>query len=214
MKIIDGLYAFMWRDATRNNCNTYFIDGSKKILIDPGLKSLFSHVKKGFEKLDVLPEEIDLVIATHGHPDHLEAVQLFEQPTMFTMGLEEYRFFEKTVGKYFKLPDPAFFLQEGDLTIGDNQFQIISTPGHSPGSISLYWIDHKVLFSGDVIFSRGIGRTDLPGGKGKLLKNSILRLAELDIEYLMPGHGVIVSGREAVKANFRMIEESWFSYLR
>jgi len=214
MKIMDALYAFMWRDVTRNNCNTYFINGSKKILIDPGLKSLFSHVKKGFEKLDVSPEETDLVIATHGHPDHLEAVQLFEQPTMFTMGREEYRFFEKTVGKYFKLPDPAFFLQEGELAIGDNRFQVISTPGHSPGSVSLYWIEQKVLFSGDVIFKRGIGRTDLPGGKGGLLKESIKRLAKLDIEYLMPGHGEIVSGREAVKANFQMIEDTWFSYLR
>ena len=214
MKIMDGLYAFMWRDVTRNNCNTYFINGSKKILIDPGLKSLFSHVKKGFEELDISPEETDLVIATHGHPDHLEAVQLFEQPTMFTMGREEYQFFEKTVGKYFKLPDPAFFLQEGELVIGDNRFQVISTPGHSPGSVSLYWIEQKVLFSGDVIFKRGIGRTDLPGGKGGLLKESIKRLAKLDIEYLMPGHGEIVSGREAVKANFQMIEDTWFSYLR
>ncbi len=214
MKIMDGLHAFMWRDVTRNNCNTYFIEGSTRILIDPGLKGLFSHVKKGFEKLNVSPEDIDLVIATHGHPDHLEAVQLFGQPTMFAINRKEYRFFEKTVGKYFKLPDPAFFLQEGELAIGDNRFQVISTPGHSPGSISLYWIDRKVLFSGDVIFSRGVGRTDLPGGKGGLLKESIKRLATLDIEYLMPGHGVIVSGKEAVQANFQMIEETWFSYLR
>jgi glyoxylase-like metal-dependent hydrolase (beta-lactamase superfamily II) len=93
------------------------------------------------------------------------------------------------------------------------RIQVISTPGHSPGSLCLYWPERKVLFSGDVAFDQGIGRSDLPGGNSKLLKESLRRIAQLDIEYLLPGHGNVIAGREAVQANFRMIESCWFNYL-
>jgi hydroxyacylglutathione hydrolase len=92
-------------------------------------------------------------------------------------------------------------------------FEVIQTPGHSPGSICLYWPDKKILFTGDVVFNQGIGRTDLPGGNGKELKESIKKISRLDAEYLLPGHGDIVSGREAVKTNFANIERDWFHYL-
>jgi glyoxylase-like metal-dependent hydrolase (beta-lactamase superfamily II) len=92
-------------------------------------------------------------------------------------------------------------------------FQVIQTPGHSPGSVCIYWPDKKVLFTGDVAFNQGIGRTDLPGGDGQELKESIKRISLLDVEYLLSGHGDILSGREKVKANFGDIEEMWFPYL-
>ncbi|MRR38188.1 MBL fold metallo-hydrolase, partial [bacterium] len=104
-------------------------------------------------------------------------------------------------------------LQEGDLALGDKSFRIILTPGHSPGSASLYWPEKKALFTGDVVFSQSIGRTDLPGGSGKQLKESISRLAELDVEVLCPGHGDIVAGRENVKKNFKLIKDFWFNQL-
>jgi glyoxylase-like metal-dependent hydrolase (beta-lactamase superfamily II) len=112
-----------------------------------------------------------------------------------------------------EFPAPAFFLQEGDLVIGDKTFRVILTPGHSPGSICLYWPEKKVLFTGDVVFSQSIGRTDLPGGSGKQLKESISRLAELDVEVLCPGHGDVVAGRENVQKNFKMIRDYWFNQL-
>jgi glyoxylase-like metal-dependent hydrolase (beta-lactamase superfamily II) len=104
-------------------------------------------------------------------------------------------------------------LQEGELNIGSVQLQILQTPGHSPGSLCLYWPERKALFSGDVAFDRSIGRSDLPGGNGRLLKESLQRIGQLDVEYLLPGHGNIVTGREAVRANFQLIESYWFSYL-
>ncbi|MBW1740131.1 MAG: MBL fold metallo-hydrolase [Deltaproteobacteria bacterium] len=218
MKVTDNLHAFIWRDITTNNCNTYLIDGPQKILIDPGHRHLFSHVRQGLADLSLSPDQIDLVIVTHGHPDHLEAVQMFEKPTLVAISYEENRFIKDLVGPYAPAMEldsfkPDFFLQEGDLTVGDCTFQVIHTPGHSPGSICLYWPDYKVLFTGDVVFSQGIGRTDLPGGNSKLLKESIQRIAALDATYLLAGHGEIVSGRKSVKANFRMIESQWFGYL-
>ncbi len=91
--------------------------------------------------------------------------------------------------------------------------QVILTPGHSPGSICLFSPEKKTLFTGDVIFNQSIGRTDLPGGSGKQLKESITMLAKLDVEVLCPGHGDIVTGRENVKKNFKMIQDYWFNHL-
>lgn len=215
MNVIDGLHAFIWRDARTNNCNTYVIEGSKKILIDPGHHRLIGHVRSGLMERNLSVEQMDVVLITHGHPDHLEGVQAFdESTTLITMSEEEYRFITKALGGYMNIPEPVFFLREGELTIGDCQFKIIETPGHSPGSVSIYWSDYKVLFTGDVMFKQSIGRTDLPGGRGRTLKESIRRLAELDIDYLMPGHGEIVVGKDEVEANFKIIEQVWFSYLQ
>jgi hydroxyacylglutathione hydrolase len=100
-----------------------------------------------------------------------------------------------------------------DLRIGDVALEVIMTPGHSPGSLCFYWPDRKALFTGDVIFSQSIGRTDLPGGSGKRLKESIMRLSTLEVDYLLSGHSGPVLGKEAVQDNFRMVADYWFSYL-
>ncbi len=213
MEVFQGLYAFIWRDNRANNCNTYFIGGSKKIIVDPGYSNLFTHVDTRLARIPVKVDEIDVVIATHGHPDHFEAAALFPDTARFAMGRDEYRLLKEMLGKYMEIPEPDFFLHEGDVTIGDETFQIIPTPGHTPGEISIYWPDKKTLFTGDVVFRESIGRTDLPGGDGKQLKESIKKLALLDVEYLLPGHGEVISGKDAVEKNFKMIEQAWFSYL-
>jgi len=217
MKITDNLYAFLWRNPQANNCNTYLIKGSKTILIDPGHVHLFDYVRSGLMDMNLTPEQIDLIMVTHAHPDHLEAVTLFKKPTLFTMSLAEFGFVKQWSGRYGREAgkglEPDFFLQDGELTLGDLSFQVITTPGHSPGSICLYWPEHKALFTGDLIFSQGIGRTDLPGGNGGLLKESIMQIACLDIEYLLSGHGELIRGKKAVEANFREVENNWFDYL-
>ena len=213
MKIFDGLHAFIWRAYAQNNCNTYFVDGELNVIIDPGHVHLFDNVRKNLNAIGVSPDSIDLVIATHGHPDHLEAVKGLGKSTMFAMSAEEYRFICEIAGQYFKIPEPHFFLKEGDLTIGEERFDVIPTPGHSPGSICLYWPLKKALFTGDLVFSQSIGRTDLPGGNGGMLKESIKRISEMDIHYLLSGHGELVVGRREVKANFDKIKNYWFDYL-
>ena len=221
MKVSSNLHAFIWQSMTTNNCNSYLIDGPVRVLIDPGHSTLFDHVVQGLKQLELAKTDIDLIICTHAHPDHLEAVQLFEDlATRFTVHPEEWQW-ALTIGKQMSAAfgidmdsmTPDFFLQEGRLSVEGLEMNIIHTPGHSPGSITLYWPSQKALFTGDLIFKEGLGRTDLPGGDGSTLKQSIKRLKDLEVEWLLPGHGEIISGVEKVRKNFDEIEQFYFAYI-
>jgi len=211
IKICDDLYGILWDDYSQNNCNTYLITGAQNIIIDPGHRHLVQHVHKALANLRISPEDISVVIATHGHPDHYEAARSFGRGTQFGMGVKEYAIV--SASGYVAIPQPDFFIQPGELILGDVDFTVMETPGHSPASICLYHTATKALFSGDVVFENGIGRSDLPGGDGAALKQSILRLAALNAAYLLSGHGTVVAGQDAVAANFRTVEEYWFRYI-
>ncbi len=219
MKIFDGLHFFPWNNASANNCNTCLIEGSKRILVDPGHYHLFNHIKDGLEHLSLTLRDIDVVIITHGHPDHIEGIRLFaEPPALIAISSLEWHFIKRVAPNYgdaLGIPqfEPNILLQEGTFAIGSVSLQVIHTPGHSPGSICLYWPEKKTLITGDVIFKEGLGRTDLPGGDGRALKESILKLSKLDVEVLLPGHMDPVLGKEAVKDNFEAVQNYWFDYI-
>ena len=219
MKIFDGLYFFPWNNPSANNCNACLIEGDKKILVDPGHYHLFNHVKDELGRLSLMPQDIDMVIITHGHPDHMEGLRVFEDtPTVIAISSLEMDFIKRVAphyGEALGIPhfEPDILLQDGSLKMGNVHLQVIHTPGHSPGSICLYWPEKKVLITGDVIFKEGVGRTDLPGGNGNELKESILKLSKLDVEVVLPGHMGPVLGKEAVENNFRAIEDYWFAYI-
>ena len=222
MELTPNLHAFIWTNPNANNCNTYLIcSPEKNILIDPGHAPYFEHVRQGLRQLELDTENIDLIICTHAHPDHMEAIRLFSlETTLFAIHPDEWQVI-RAMAPYLKSSmnidmdrvTPDFFLAEGDVTIGDVELKVFHTPGHSPGAISLYWPQTKALFTGDLIFKDGLGRTDLPGGNGGQLKESIRRMATLDAEWLLSGHGDLVSGSEAVKKNFAQVEQMWFAYI-
>lgn len=221
MKIANKLSGFLWESMTRNNCNTYLIDGPTRILIDPGHKDLLDHVEQGLSALNYGFGDIGLIVCTHAHPDHIEGVSRYKDtPALFAIHPSEWELvksmkdYVRTFGMSIDDIAPDFFLKEGELNVNGVTLHIIHTPGHSKGSISIYWPEQKALFTGDVVFKESFGRTDLPGGNGKQLKDSIVKLSRLDVEYLLPGHGGIIETAGNVRANFQFMEHHMFHYVQ
>jgi glyoxylase-like metal-dependent hydrolase (beta-lactamase superfamily II) len=222
MELTPNLHAFLWTSTRANNCNTYLLRlPQKTILIDPGHAAYFDHVSDGLRHLGLTVAEIDLVICTHAHPDHIEAVRLFaDTPAKFALHHAEWELIEEmapllkaSMNMELEHFAPDFFLEAGALTVGDIDLMVHHTPGHSPGAVCLFWPAEKALFSGDLIFKGGVGRTDLPGGDAGQLKDSIRRMGKLESAWLLPGHGEVVSGTERVAANFDQVENAWFGYV-
>ena len=138
MKIDGNLHFFPWNNPSANNCNTYFIDGKKKILVDPGHYHLFGHVRDQLSQLSLTPEDMDMVIITHGHPDHMEGIRVFENmETLIALHGTEMTFIRSVAPHYGEALgvsdfEPDILLTEGELVVGDLAFQVIHTPGHSP----------------------------------------------------------------------------------
>ena len=221
MQLEEGLYAYLWQNAYENNCKTYVIKKDLTLLIDPGHSRHLGSVFFQMEGDGIDPEEIDLVLITHSHPDHLEGAEAFLEKTVrIAMAKEEERYLRESGRLLFEAMDQPlpklridFYLREGELRLGKERFEIFRTPGHSPGSLSIYWPGRKVLFTGDVIFHGGIGRTDFAEGNPQLLMRSIERMSRLETEILLPGHGQIVQGRDNVLQNFEFIRQNFYPYL-
>jgi glyoxylase-like metal-dependent hydrolase (beta-lactamase superfamily II) len=221
MKLDSDLYAYPWMSMQENNCNSYLIAGDVPVLIDPGHQHLVKNLINQMEKDKNRFEDIRLIIATHVHPDHFEATQTFARAgVLLALHQEEEKFMKETGGEFYRgfgmeMPEIKvdFFLKEGELKLGTKTLQVLHTPGHSPGSISLYWPEKKTLFTGDVVFAMGVGRTDFPGGDGMLLRDSIERLARLDAEWLLSGHGEVLKGKKNIQRNFSYIRTNFFEYL-
>jgi hydroxyacylglutathione hydrolase len=221
MKLEKDLYAYLWQNPYENNCNTYVIKGEKTVLIDPGHSRFLNQVFQQMEGDEISPDAIDLIILTHSHPDHVEGLEAFlDKPIKIAMNPEEERYLLESGKLLFEMmgqPLPKlridFYLKEGELHLKGETFRIYQTPGHSPGSLCIYCPERKVLLTGDLIFYGGVGRTDFLEGNSKLLMESIERVADLDTEILLPGHGEIVVGKEKILQNFEFIRQNFYAYL-
>ncbi|MCB2187306.1 MAG: MBL fold metallo-hydrolase [Deltaproteobacteria bacterium] len=220
MQLADDLFFYPWTQHTVNNCNSYLIGGELPTLVDPGHDQLYGHLEVGLTG-DGQKDLPGLVIVTHSHPDHLEAaVRLQRQGAKVALHPVEAEFLAgegRALAAAMGLPAydivPDLFLEEGELFLGQEQLQVLHTPGHSPGHLCLYWPRHKALFAGDLVFAQGVGRVDFPGGSGEDLKDSLKRVANLDLELVLPGHGPILKGKEQIAANFQLIERMYFDML-
>ncbi len=221
MKLKEDIYVYEWTNNFDNNCNSYYIGGGVNALIDPGLSRYLPDLLNQMAADGIKKEDISYIINTHSHPDHFQASELFDAGKV-QIGLhpKESEFLKGTGGELYGLfginapkININFPLAEGGIALGDQQFTIFLAPGHSPGSIGLYWPQQKALFCGDVLFDQNVGRTDFPGGSGALLKKSIIAFSQLDIELLFPGHMGIVAGRERNQKNFNIVIQNIFPYI-
>ncbi len=142
-------------------------------------------------------DELNLkaVINTHIHPDHTLGNSRLAGKAPILAHRDEDHWVLKGYNSFFSFamtgrmqPKISFSLTEDTpLLLGDASIRIIHTPGHSPGSICLYWPGN--LIAGDTIFVQGVGRTDIPGGSMPKLKESIKKILELPGGTMVwPGH--------------------------
>ena len=105
-------------------------------------------------------------------------------------------------------------LQGGEtLDLGETAWEVLHIPGHSMGSIGLYHRPMKILVPGDVVYADyAIGRFDLYGADASELKRSLMKLAELEVDILLPGHNQIVKGLP--KSYILETAKQWESYLK
>lgn len=180
--------------------NAYLLvaeDSKRAVVIDPGMNpgSLI-------RRIETLELEIEAILLTHAHFDHMGGVQELRQHVDCPVYLHDLEAEWMTNAKLNGsanwpqvtppiIAEPAeHALDEGQkLELIGHTFTVYHTPGHSPGSVSFLCEQH--LFSGDVLFRMGVGRTDLTGGSERQLVDSIrtklYRFADDTIVY--PGHG-------------------------
>lgn len=175
----------------QTNCYILF-KNNYALIIDPGNEA--EKVKGFLVEHSLTPQAI---LLTHAHYDHIGAVDELRKYYNIDVYLHEA---EPTwlsdppynsAGLFTPTDEPDHLLTEGDLTIGDFSFSVIHTPGHSPGSVSFIFHDEKKVFSGDVLFRFGVGRTDLYQSSPQDLVYSLReKLYKLPDDFTVyPGHG-------------------------
>ncbi len=188
--------------AYQTNC--YIVaENGRCAVIDPGYDA---------DKILTLLKEqqltCDAILLTHGHFDHVGAVEALVEATGCALWMSEsdWSQFPNPVTAYFyPLANcdfcEVYFCEEGELiTVAGLTFEALATPGHTAGSMCFRC--GNALFTGDTLFAGSCGRTDLPGGDGKWLKWSLERLAELKEDFTVyPGHGPATTLSREKKTN-------------
>ncbi|GCE48348.1 glyoxylase-like metal-dependent hydrolase (beta-lactamase superfamily II) [Thermosporothrix hazakensis] len=178
------------------NCYLFACPKTREaVIIDPGDEA--ERILNAIKELQITPKYI---LNTHGHYDHICAIDAVSEVYPVPLAIHSADLYMYTdadtarmLGKEGPLVKrkPDMLLKEGDrFTIGTLSLEVIETPGHSPGGVSFLCPEY-CIFSGDTLFYRGIGRTDLPGGDYEQIVHSIrTKLYTLPEDLaVFPGHG-------------------------
>ncbi len=181
---------------TQTNCYVVGCEETHEgVVIDPG-----GHPKRILKAIEESGLAIRYVLNTHCHFDHMGANAALVDATGAPLALHpaEVPILQARGGASWfgvpvkESPMPDVELEDGQvLEAGTLRFQVLHTPGHSPGGVTFYLNHDGVAFDGDVLFQMGIGRTDLPGGDLDTLMHSIREVlfAMPDETVIYPGHG-------------------------
>ena len=189
--------------------NVYLIythSGGEAAIVDPGVRDT-TPIRKALTDKSL---NLRTLINTHGHFDHIAGNRLLKDPgvvlalhkadrDLLIMGGGSSQF-----GYQIPLsPEPDRFLEDGDtIRIDDLTLEVIHTPGHTQGSICLYYAKTPVLLTGDTLFAGSVGRTDLPGGNPHQLRQSLMRIGTLpESTMLYPGHGPSTTLAKQIRIN-------------
>ena len=238
--VAEGVYFIPGRDDMIPDSHVYVLgDASSEdlSLVDAGLMGKGRYKIDTLREAGIELSHIRRVIMTHTHLDHIgclpeileelpwaqlwvhseEADPLERGDERTVYGMEMFRSmcqaqYDLSPGRFTFRVDRK--LQGGEaLDLGGMRWEVLHIPGHSPGGIALYHQDQKVLIPGDVLYADyAIGRFDLHRADGAALRDSLMRLAELEVRVLLPGHNRIV---ENVSPGYILeTARQWESYLR
>jgi glyoxylase-like metal-dependent hydrolase (beta-lactamase superfamily II) len=200
VRLIDNLYVISGDKLTHPwDASAYLLAGDEPTLIDCGSSEGYPALKRNLRQLGYKPGDIRRVIATHGHWDHVSAMNLLREESDAELFLHQAECQQVETGDWDGtaafLYGSAFppvkvnrFLKDGDvLTIGEHRLHVYHTPGHSPGSVSL-WMEmngFKILIAGDTLWG---------GFHPRIRSNiddwtaSLDRLLELEFDVMTTGH--------------------------
>ncbi|HII72262.1 TPA: MBL fold metallo-hydrolase [Candidatus Woesearchaeota archaeon] len=180
----------VWKFTARDQSNVYFLDFDKKIIIDASNRT-YREDLKNFMGRAIDFDKVDIVIFTHLHYDHCGNFDLFPNAEFYA-SKEEIADFHKDPNGTVLDSAVADKLRSVTLNPLPEEFhglKLINTPGHTRGSVCLYYQKQKILFSGDTLFARkSQGRTDLPTSAPDQMRKSVMALIEVPYKILCPGH--------------------------
>ncbi len=179
------------------NCYVVMDEETKEaMVIDPGAES-----QKIIEMLDILEAKLKYIFLTHCHADHIGAINDVKQAKggkILVSREDSQGLYDETISLtyYAETPNPELEadsrVDDDDLIhLGNLEFRVIATPGHTKGGLCLYCPSEEMIFTGDTIFSSTWGRTDLPTGSIEDIMDSIInKILVLPNNTIMyPGHG-------------------------
>lgn len=181
--------------------NCYLVkENGHCIIIDPGAS---------YQKIldECQGYQVDAIVLTHGHFDHIGAVDQLVEVLQCPVYIYEDDYelaknpnYNCSYSANITLKSPVKFLVVGDNQIGNFNFKVYQTPGHTHGSVVLLYKD--CLFSGDTLFKGDIGRTDLYSGDENEMYESLQLFEKLDHSLkVYPGHGEATTIAEELKSN-------------
>jgi hydroxyacylglutathione hydrolase len=191
--------------------NTYILGcphSKVAAIIDPGAEG--SLLLSRCEELGLM---VQYIVNTHGHVDHIldngliklkTGAPIIIHPEDAIMLTDAHHNFSAYISEPRTSPPADLFFQEGTpFVLGDLTFDVLHTPGHSPGSVCL--VNDTIAIVGDVLFYDSVGRSDFPGGSHERLIHNIREklLPRGDHIRVFPGHGPDTTlGRERVENSF------------
>jgi hydroxyacylglutathione hydrolase len=238
-EVTEGVYFIQGQDEMIPDSHVYLIgmpSSEDLTLVDAGLVGRGAYKLHSISEAGIELSSIRRVIMTHTHLDHIgclaEILKEIPSAALWIHTLEAepieqgddrpvygMQMFKQMCQTQYRLKNDAFTfkvdrkLEGGEtLEIGSMNWEIIHIPGHSMGGIALYHKEKGILIPGDVIYADyAIGRFDLHGADVAQLRDSLMKLADMDVNVLLPGHNRIV--KNVAKEYILQTAKQWAPYL-